>query len=172
MARKKATRPAQPVRHVRWMIRRDMFEVLDIEKQSFDQPWTEEQFIHCLRQRNCIGMVLEEDDRVIGFMIYELHKTRLAILNFAVALSKRRSGVGRSMVDKLIGKLSPARRTKLLIDVRESNLPAQVFLGRVGFRCVGIKDDAYPNEDGYAFEYRLGEPVGYTPTNRISRFTD
>jgi len=43
--------------HIRWMIRRDMPEVLDIESGSFEFPWSEEDFIRCLRQRNCIGMV-------------------------------------------------------------------------------------------------------------------
>ena len=70
---------------IRWMIRRDMPEVLKAEREGFEFPWSEEDFIRCLRQRNCIGMVAENADRVIGFMIYELHKTRLHLLNFAVA---------------------------------------------------------------------------------------
>ena len=39
------------------------------------------------------GMVAEHDNRIIGFMIYELHKTRLHILNFSVHDDFRRSGV-------------------------------------------------------------------------------
>ncbi len=70
--------------HIRWMIRRDMAEVLEIESEGFEFPWREEDFIRCLRQRNCIGMVAEHAERVVGFMIYELHKTRLHLLNFAV----------------------------------------------------------------------------------------
>ncbi len=62
--------------HVRWMIRRDMSDVLAIESESFEFPWSEEEFVRCLRQRNCIGMVAELDDRIVGYMIYELHKNR------------------------------------------------------------------------------------------------
>ena len=43
--------------HIRWMIRRDMPEVLQTEQESFEHSWTEEDFLRCLRQRNCIGMV-------------------------------------------------------------------------------------------------------------------
>ena len=82
--------------HIRWMIRRDMPEVLDIEAQGFEFPWSEEDFIRCHRQRNCIGMVAEFDERVVGFMIYELHKNRLHILNFAVHEDYRRQQPGRS----------------------------------------------------------------------------
>ena len=35
--------------HIRWMIRRDMTDVLQIESQAFEFPWTEEDFIRCLR---------------------------------------------------------------------------------------------------------------------------
>ena len=100
--------------HIRWMIRRDMMEVLEIEGRSFEFPWSEDDFIRCLRQRNCIGMVAEHDERVAGFMIYELHRNRLHILNFAVAAEFRRKGVGQQMVEKLIGKLSAQRRNRII----------------------------------------------------------
>ena len=87
--------------HIRWMIRRDMSEVQQIESHCFEFPWSEEDFIRCLRQRNCIGMVAEHEERVLGFMIYELHKTRLHVLNFAVHPSHRRLGVGTAMAQKL-----------------------------------------------------------------------
>src|SRR3989338_9238219 len=83
--------------NVRQMIRRDMPEVLQIEQKSFEYAWTEEYFLRCLRQRNCIGMVAEYGDKVVGFMIYELHKAKLHILNFAVHPSWRRLAVGTQM---------------------------------------------------------------------------
>src|SRR5438105_12742357 len=90
--------------HIRWMIRRDMPEVLHTEQQSFEFPWTEEDFLRCLRQRNCIGMVAEQGEKVVGFMIYELHKAKLHILNFAVHPNWRRSNGGAQMDAKLISK--------------------------------------------------------------------
>ena len=113
--------------HIRWMIRRDMAEVLEIERAAFEFPWFEEEFIRCLRQRNCIGMVAEHAERVVGFMIYELHKTRLHILNFAVAPAARRLGIGAQMIDKLVNKLSQQRRHEIVLEVRETNLAAQLF---------------------------------------------
>src|SRR3954452_10657096 len=92
--------------HIRWMIRRDMPEVLQTEQLSFEQAWTEEDFLRCLRQRNCIGMVAEQGEKVVGFMIYELHKAKLHILNFAAHPQWRRQGVGQQMVGKLVSKLS------------------------------------------------------------------
>ena len=82
--------------HIRWMIRRDMPDVLRAEGESFEYAWTEDDFLRCLRQRNCIGMVAEHGEKVVGFMIYELHKNKLQVLDFAVHPEFRRQGVGRS----------------------------------------------------------------------------
>jgi ribosomal-protein-alanine N-acetyltransferase len=159
--------------HIRWMIRRDMAEVLAIEAESFEFPWLEEDFIRCLRQRNCIGMVAEYDERVVGFMIYELNKTRIQVLNFATAAEYRRRGVGSQMVAKLIGKLSNQRRTRIALEVRETNLPAQLFFRAAGFRAVSVLRDYYEDtpEDAYAMQYRFRpeRTAVFQPTNRIAR---
>ncbi len=159
--------------HIRWMIRRDMPEVLDVESQNFEFPWLEEDFIRCLRQRNCIGMVAEHDDRVVGYMIYELHKTRIHVLNFAVADGYHRCGVGSQMVAKLIAKLSTQRRNRIILEVRETNLAAQLFFRENGFRAVSVLRSYYEDtpEDAYLmqYRYRVEQPSVLEPVNRITR---
>ena len=155
------------------MIRRDMPAVLAIEEQCFEFAWTEDDFIRCLRQRNCIGMVAEQDDQVVGFMIYELHKNRLHVINFAVAQQVRRQGVGRTMVGKLLSKLSHERRNRIMLEVRETNLDAQLFFKQIGFRAVSVLRDFYDDtdEDAYVMQYRYratAEELA-NPANRISR---
>ena len=161
--------------HFHWTIRRDMAEVLAIEAESFEFPWLEEDFIRCYRQGNCLGMVAEHDERVVGFMIYELNKTRIQVLNFATAAEYRRRGVGSQMVAKLIGKLSNQRRTQIAVEVRETNLPAQLFFRASGFRAVSVLCDYYEDtpEDAYAMQYRFRQerPAVFLPTNRIARRT-
>jgi ribosomal-protein-alanine N-acetyltransferase len=143
--------------HIRWMIRRDMPEVLQTEQESFEYSWTEEDFLRCLRQRNCIGMVAEAGEKVVGFMIYELHKTKLHILNFAVSPAARRAGIGAQMVAKLISKLSSHRRTRITLEVRETNLGAQLFFRSQGFRAVRVLRAYYEDsgEDAFLMQYRF-----------------
>ncbi len=159
--------------HIRWMIRRDMAEVLDIEREGFEFSWSEDDFIRCLRQRNCIGMVAEHDERVVGFMIYELHRTRLHLLNFAVAEDIRRQRVGTQMLSKLLAKLSAQRRTRIALEVRETNLSAQLFFRSLGFRAVTVLRDFYEDttEDAYLmqYRYRAAETADIIPINRISK---
>ncbi len=133
---------------IRWMIRRDMAEILDIESDVFDDPWPEEDFIRTLRRRNCIGMVAEQCNKVVGYMVYELHKSSIGVLNFAVHRKAWRQGIGTSMIEKLVKKLSPQRRRNVVLRVREANLDGQLFFRSCGFVATGIDADYYVTEAG------------------------
>lgn len=157
--------------HIRWMIRRDMPEVLEIENDSFEFSWSEDDFVRCLRQRNCIGMVAEHDERIVGFMIYELHKNRLHVLNFAVRDDLRRRGIGSQMMRKLVQKLSNQRRNRIMLEVRETNLPAQLFFRASGFRAVSLLREFYDDtpEDAYLMQYSYVPETLEMSSPRIER---
>lgn len=152
--RSRGTASIRSAVHVRWMIRRDMPEVMGIEEQSFEFPWGEEDFIGCLRQRNCIGMVAETAEAVVGFVVYELRRESIHVLNLAVARTHRRLGVGAMLVEKIVGKLAPDHRGRVCLEVRERNLPAQLFFRSNGFLAVSVLKDFYRDttEDAYHME--------------------
>jgi len=164
--------------HIRWMIRRDMPEVLQAENLSFEFAWCEEDFFRCLRQRNCIGMVAEHGEKVVAFMIYELHKHKLHFLNFAVHPAWRRQGVGKQMVDKIISKLSTHRRVRVTLEIRETNLSAQMFFNKQEFRATRVIRAFYEDsgEDAFLMEYRLpgeeDEEQVHQSVNRIAQYEE
>jgi len=164
--------------HIRFMIPRDMSEVLSIENECFEFPWSGDDFSRCLRQRSCIGMVAEYQDKIIGFMVYELCNGFIHILDFAVAYSARKQKIGTKMANKLIGKLYPQRRTKITLEVRETNLAAQLFFRNCGFRAVKILRNHWDDtpEDAYVMRYRINynkekqeeENKQFCPTTRLA----
>ena len=148
--------------HIRWMIRNDWPEVQAIENSVFEFPWREDDFIRCLRIPANIGMVAVANGQIAGYMIYELHKHRLHILDFAVHEDCRYKGVGRQMVDKLKSKLSYDRRSRIMLEIRESNVDAQLFFRAMGFKCVSTLRSFYEDtpEDAYLMQYRFNtEPT-------------
>jgi ribosomal-protein-alanine N-acetyltransferase len=155
------------------MIRRDMPEVLAIEHACFEYPWCEEEFLRVLRQRNCIGMVAEHGERIVGFMIYELHRNKIHVLDFATHAEFQRRSVGRQMVSKLVGKLSNQRRNRIALYVRETNLPAQLFFRVLGFRAMEVLREHFADtgEDAYSMHYHLDESLidDDHVTNRIAK---
>lgn len=137
---------------IRWLIRRDMPEVLEIENACFEFIWTEENFLCCLRQRNCIGMVAEQNGGVVGFMIYELDKTSLRIINFAVHPVYWRQGIGTAMMNRMKQKIQ-RRRNEIHLEVRERNTAAQIFFRSQGLVVIDILKDWYDDTDEDAYQF-------------------
>src|SRR5262249_39509686 len=109
--------------------------------------------------------------------IYELHKAKLHILNFAVHPASRRAGVGAQMVAKLISKLSSHRRTRITLEVRETNLAAQLFFKAQEFKAVRVLRSFYEDsgEDAFLMQYRLADDTGDDAdegVNRIAQYEE
>ena len=153
---------------VRWMVRRDLPEVLRIEGRSFPEPWSEEDFLTTLRERNTIGMAAEVrglfgdgPEQVAGYVVYELAEDRLRVLNLAVAPEWRRAGVGTALVDRLKSKLGAHRRNRVELVVSELNLPAQVWLRRRKFLAEEvIRGHFTDGSDGYRMAYEVEPEEG------------
>lgn len=139
---------------IRWMIRADLPRVLEIEREGFRDPWTEQDFMGVLAERSTIAMVIEVDDIVEGFMVYALRRDVLYILNVSVSPDKRLQGLGSLMVAKLQSKLG-TRRSTLMADVSEANLSAQLFFRSLGLSCVAILPEFFEAAglDAYRFSY-------------------
>lgn len=150
---------------IKWLVRADMADVLQIENQTpIEARWTEDNMLNALRKRNTIGMVIEIGHKIVGYMIYELHKDRLVLLKLAVEKWHQGHGIGTELVVKLKSKLLQQARRFLEVTVAESDLPAQLFLNSNGFNCeeivhnqfMAFDDDAYVKcEDALRFVYQL-----------------
>jgi ribosomal-protein-alanine N-acetyltransferase len=137
------------------MIKSDLNAVCRIESDSFDNPWCADDFVHCLRKRNVIGVVAEIDGQVVGYTLYAMHRRRFDLINIAVAKSHLRCYVGTAMIDKLIAKTFNSNRPTITVKVRESNLTAQLFFRRLGFVAVSTIRGAYVDSDEDAYLLRL-----------------
>ena len=117
-------------------------------------------------------MVAEFNERVVGFMVYELHKDQLHVLNFSVRPDVRRRGVGQQMVNKLVGKLSRRGRNRIGLEIRETNLAAQMFFKNLDFRAISVLRDYYDDtvEDAYVMQYRF-EDEAAEPVEMVNRIT-
>lgn len=150
--------------HVRWSIRMDLPAVVEIDRVTSRFPWTETDFLNALRMRSVIGMVAESNDRIAGFVLYELFPHHLEIRNLAVHPEFQSQGVGSHIVDRMRGKLSTHRRTSLAATVRESNTGGQLFLRAMGFKARHFYRALFPDtgEGGVVFEWRMdsSDPKG------------
>lgn len=133
--------------HVRWMIRRDLTDMIKIEQKTIGPKWNEKTFLETLRGRNCIGMVVEDQKKIVGFMIYELHKTKLTILKLTgcpLAVN--------TMIEKLKSKLSSHRRTRIDVVIPLKNRAFLRLFLQQNFRTIANYDDYYEEYESEAIE--------------------
>lgn len=137
--------------HLRWIIRRDLPRVVEIDRHSSHFPWTEETLTSYLSNRRTLGMVAEYGDTITGFMLYQFSPEIFHLTYIAVDPAWRRLDVGRTLVRRLFGALSK-RRPKLTTVVHESNLGAQLFFKFCGFKATSVLKNSKVG-DSYRFEF-------------------
>jgi ribosomal-protein-alanine N-acetyltransferase len=63
------------------------------------------------------------------------------------------------MIEKLVSKLAHQRRTRIVLEVRETNLGAQLFFRSLGFKATGVLRNFYEDstEDAFMMQYRAAD---------------
>ena len=145
--------------HVRWMIRRDLPEVMAVEEDCFEHPWTLEQMQSCLAMRNHTALVVEHGDRVIGFAIYGRLSTHFELVSIAVTKAYRRKRVGTLLYRKILHSLCKLGLDRLVVMVREGNLPAQLFFKFGQMKAEQVIRNYYADsaESAYQFALTVGQ---------------
>lgn len=137
----------------RFMIRRDLPEILEINADNFECNWDEEDFLRSLRSRNTISRIAEVCGKVAGYIIYQYSSGQFQIINLAVSRQSRRLGVGSALLVKLISK--PREYLKRVqVNVAEANLPAQLFFRSHGFKAKKVLRGHFGSQDAYVMVYR------------------
>jgi ribosomal-protein-alanine N-acetyltransferase len=141
----------------RWITRRDLPEIMAIEKAAFSDPWVGSDFVEWLSDPGVVGIVATEGKHIEGYAVLGLHKRSVDIINFAVSPSRRRQGVGRILMARVAKYLDRGKRVVIVAEVKETNLEAQLFLRACGFIAGPISKSRFRNgEDSYKFTLRQG----------------
>lgn len=118
------------------MTRKFIPDCLEIERQSFPFPWTNEHFESSIKEKNCNGIVASIRDIVCGFAVYETRPDSIVIINFAIGLDWRLSGIGRDIFSKIVRRAKDTSREKVFVGISEYHIGGQYFLKSMGCRCI------------------------------------
>ena len=137
------------------MCREDLPEVLAIETVSFALPWTEEMFESDLARRDlCEALVARASDAgtpppLTGYVCAWVIGEELHINNLAVSPRWRRRGIAAALLAAALERGRARGADCALLEVRVSNIGAQLLYRRHGFKPAGIRKRYYdhPVED-------------------------
>ncbi len=141
---------------LRRMKARDLEQVLEIECDSFQEPWAGKNFEREIVDfRGSIPTVAESGGVILGYTVTWRLRSHLHLANIAVRKSHRGKGVGRVLVLEVISRAKRAGAEKIMLEVRESNAEAIGLYNSLGFRPVAIKREYYKKEKEDAILMRL-----------------
>lgn len=125
----------------------DLSQVAAIEHATQVIPWTDRIFKDCL-QAGYPGWVLEQDDKIIGFVLVSVHVDECHLLNLGVHPRFQRQGFGSQLLTYAVemGKQLGARM--IYLEVRESNERAIALYKKMHFVEIGTRKDYYPAFEG------------------------
>lgn len=131
----------------RIMTAKDVREVIAIERQAYQYPWTEGIFRDCLRVGyQCRVLELAGEIQVYG--IISIAASESHILNICVRPAQRRQGLGRRMLDYLMDEARRCSVETMLLEVRVSNTAAVHMYQQAGFNEIGCRPNYYPAKNG------------------------
>ena len=136
----------------------DLEKVLEIEKQSFCVPWTQDLFISELtRNKYARYFVLVKDNDVVGYLGLWHKGSSFHITNIAITEKLRRRGYGEKFL-KFIEKIAVIYRIKKIsLEVRRSNYIAQDMYRKYGYKVMRVLRNYYQEEreDALVMEKKL-----------------
>lgn len=122
-------------------------QVLAVERAANAHPWSEANLRDSL-QAGYPGWVLLEGEQVIGYAILMIAVGEAQVLNIVVSPERRREGLGRVLMERMIEAAKTAQCELMLLEVRRSNTAAIALYRAYGFAQIGLRRNYYRSDDG------------------------
>lgn len=137
----------------------DVPAIVEIERMSFGDPWSEETFRDLLRLGHAIFLVATEGlpESLCGYVIAAVVADEAEVLNLAVAPQSRRRGLGGRLLDAGLGMIRERRAREVFLEVRESNAAARALYSSRGFAALTRRARYYRNpvEDALVLRHAI-----------------
>lgn len=122
-------------------------QMAEIEREAFDQPWTENMFIPELSSGDAYYLVGVREDEVLCYGGFHKVLDEGHITNIAVKKSERGRGFGKFLMSMLISKAREVGIKHMTLEVKATNEVAKNMYSEFGFRIEGVRKKYYNNRD-------------------------
>ena len=129
---------------VRPMVMTDVDGVMAVEHDSFLTPWSRSAFEEELAQNRLARYIVAvENDEIVGYAGTWLVINEAHVTNVAVSGQRRREGIGRLLMQKLMELARENDMESMTLEVRVSNSAARHLYQQLGFVEAGIRKNYY-----------------------------
>ncbi len=130
------------------MVAGDIPDLVAIESSWEGARWTREMFERELHLPMSLSVVAAVAGTPVGFAVLWTVADRAQLLEFAVAETHRRKGVGRGLISRLLEMSRGKGCAVIELELREDNDPARKFYEKLGFAVTGRRKKFYDMGQG------------------------
>lgn len=134
--------------HIVPMQQADLDQVLSIEREVYEFPWTPGNFRDSLRAGYSCWTCRTEQNQLIGYGVLMFGVDEAHLLNLSIARAYQRCGYGARLLEHFIDTAREGGARELYLEVRPSNQVARRLYLRRGFHTVGLRRGYYPDHAG------------------------
>ena len=132
---------------VRSMTYDDLPNISDIERRSYDFPWSHGVFRDCMLA-GYVCLTIEHGTQPAGYSILSIAAGEAHILNLCVDPEYRGLGYGELLPDAVLDKARLAEVAAIFLEVRPSNVGALALYRKKGFHKIAKRPAYYQAKDG------------------------
>ncbi len=147
-----------PAATIRRLAYADLPQVIAIERRAFPTPWSLAMFVLELSKSSGVCLAATVDGRVAGYLVCSRYADVWHVMNVAVDPDHRRRGLGRALLEHLLGEVG--EDAALTLEVRRTNASAMRLYERLGFRAAGIRRRYYQDNGEDALVMWRNLPAG------------
>jgi ribosomal-protein-alanine N-acetyltransferase len=125
----------------------DLRQILEIERRSFDNPWSSALFLQELRIPFSRIVVIrpagDPSEPIVGYLCRWFVADEIHVLNVAVHPDHRGRGIGAVLLDEALREAERGRAEAVTLEVRRSNEAARRLYAAFHFEEVGVRRHYY-----------------------------
>lgn len=121
-------------------------QMAEIEREAFDQPWSERMFIPEVEDENAYYLVGTRGDEVVCYGGFHKVLDEAHITNIAVKAGNRGNGIGTLLMSELISRARLLGIKYMTLEVKDVNAPAIALYKSFGFTVEGVRPRYYNNQ--------------------------
>lgn len=133
---------------LRRLLPQDAEAVAALHAGAYDAPWSAEGLVPLLADDRVVVIGLEDDGRLLGFVLARHAADEAEILMLAVDPTARRRGHARRLLDAASRELRAHGAARLFLEVAEDNAAACALYAAAGFRPCGRRRLYYARLQG------------------------
>ncbi|MCX7830470.1 MAG: ribosomal protein S18-alanine N-acetyltransferase [Acidobacteria bacterium] len=136
----------------------DLQEISRIENETFKDPWPLEALKYELAENPfCHSFSLEKEKKIIGYAFLHVYDDFSHLVNIALDKNFRGRGLGEYFLKQVIKISEMNNCERMVLEVREGNIPAVNLYLKVGFKVIRKQKKYYHDgEDALIMSLETG----------------